>query len=160
MILLHQSYSVGIIARCGSKQHGFYLVSHIQLEGIKFCFWKRFVTKWLPDITGTRKRHGTARNLRNEKVISSIRPLPQSKTYIRSRPLGFGTALCLIVYFRKILYFVHHFGRPPTWIDQFWGRACNKKPSSPVLEMSVGRVMHTLEQRMALMASFRALLFL
>ena len=29
----------------------------------------------LPDITGTRKPHGTARNLRNEKVVSSISAL-------------------------------------------------------------------------------------
>ena len=35
-------------------------------------FWKRFDTKWLPDIKGTLKRHGTARNLQNEKVVSSI----------------------------------------------------------------------------------------
>ena len=35
-------------------------------------FWKRFDTKWLPDNKGTRKRHGTSRNLGNEKVVSSI----------------------------------------------------------------------------------------
>ena len=34
--------------------------------------WERFDTTWLTDIKGTRNRHGTARNLRNEKVVSSI----------------------------------------------------------------------------------------
>ena len=37
-----------------------------------FRSWEWFDTTWLTDIKGTQKRHGTARNLRNEKVISSI----------------------------------------------------------------------------------------
>ena len=37
-----------------------------------FRFWKRFETKWLTGNSGTRKRHGAARNLGNEKVVSSI----------------------------------------------------------------------------------------
>ena len=44
----------------------------VHTHTLYFRFWKRFVTKWLPDIAGTRKRHGTARKLRNEKVVSTI----------------------------------------------------------------------------------------
>ena len=41
--------------------------------------WERFDMTWLNDIKGTRNRHGTARNLRNEKVVSSISDLMQKK---------------------------------------------------------------------------------
>ena len=54
--------------------------------------WTRKGTKWLNDIKGTRKHHGTARNLRNEKVVSSISAWMYMRIWTQHQcPLKFST---------------------------------------------------------------------
>ena len=72
VVNLDQIFNFETWLRIKSSVNNFAVLNHVYVNNFATVYKNGFDTKWLPNNKGTRKRHGTARNLGNEKVVSSI----------------------------------------------------------------------------------------